>query len=89
MAILYKTMFHDVYDFDFRNYFECKSVISGVDNPVLLHIGVIEDYLGVTALLDEMGMKLRCSCFDLCCDKACGSRAAEMSVGYKEEFKEF
>lgn len=69
MAILYKTTFNDVYDFDFRNYFECKSVISGVDKPVLLHIGAVEDYSGVTALLDEMGMEplvpeeehLRCS----------------------------
>ena len=49
---------NDVYDFNFRNNFDCKSVISEVEVPVLLHIGAIEDYAGIEAALDELGMKL-------------------------------
>lgn len=43
VAILHREIDNDGYDFSFRNHFECKSIISGVDAPVLLHIGAIED----------------------------------------------
>lgn len=58
IAILQRNTGNDVYDFNFRNNFDCKSVISEVEVPVLLHIGAIEDYAGIEAALDELGMKL-------------------------------
>ena len=58
IAVLQRNTGNDVYDFNFRNNFDCKSVISEVDVPVLLHIGAIEDYAGIEAALDELGMKL-------------------------------
>ena len=58
IAILKRDTGNDVYDFNFRNNFDCKSVVSEVDAPVLLHIGAIEDYAGIEAALEEMGMKL-------------------------------
>lgn len=58
IAILQKQTGNNVYDFDFRNNFECKSVISEVKTPVLLHIGAVEDYAGVEATIADMGMSL-------------------------------
>lgn len=58
IAILQKRTNNERYDFNFRINFECKSVISEVDVPVLLHIGAIEDYAGIESALEEMGMKL-------------------------------
>ncbi|WP_155828900.1 ATP-grasp domain-containing protein [Butyrivibrio sp. NC2007] len=58
IAILQRTTGNDGYDFNFRNCFECRSVVSEVDEPVLLHIGAIEDYAGVEATIEEMGMHL-------------------------------
>lgn len=58
VAILHREIDNDGYDFSFRNHFECKSIISGVDAPVLLHIGAIEDYEGVNSAVEELGMKL-------------------------------
>lgn len=58
IAILQRRTGNDVYDFDFRNYFECKSVVSEIATPVLLHIGAIEDYAEVEKTLKEMGMQI-------------------------------
>ncbi len=58
IAILKKDTGNDVYDFNFRNNFDCKSIVSEVDIPVLLHIGAIEDYAGIEVDLEELGMKL-------------------------------
>ena len=58
IAFLQRNTGNDVYDFNFRNNFDCKSVVSEVDVPVLLQIGAIEDYAGIEAALDELGMKL-------------------------------
>ena len=58
IAFLKRDTGNDVYDFNFRNNFDCKSVVSEVDAPVLLHIGAIEDYAGIESELDKMGMKL-------------------------------
>lgn len=58
IAILYKKTENDVYDFNFRNYFECESVISEVEHPVLLHVGAVEDYEGLEEMIENMGMKL-------------------------------
>lgn len=58
IAILNKRTGNDVYDFDFRNHFECKSVVSEIDSPVLLHIGAVEDYEGLEEMIESMGMKL-------------------------------
>lgn len=69
ISVLLRKTGNDVYDFNFRNHFECKSVVSGIDAPVLLHIGAIKDYAAVEKALKEMGMAtliseeehLRCS----------------------------
>lgn len=58
IAILQKKTGNDVYDFDFRNNFECKSVISEIDVPILLHIGAVEDYEKLEEMIESMGMKL-------------------------------
>ena len=58
IALLQRTTGNDVYDFNFRNDFECRSVIAEADVPVLLHIGAVEDYAGIESLLDDLGMKL-------------------------------
>ena len=58
IAILQRKTGYDVYDFDFRNNFECRSVVSKVEAPVLLHIGAVENYAEVEATLEDMGMKL-------------------------------
>ena len=58
IAILYKKTENDVYDFNFRNHFECKSVISEVAHPVLLHVGAVEDYEDLEEMIESMGMKL-------------------------------
>ena len=57
IAILYRHTGNSAYDFDFRRYFDCKSVVAETKSPVLLHIGAIEDYVGVCAALGDMGMK--------------------------------
>ena len=51
IAILQRKTGNDVYDFNFRINFNCRSVISEVDVPVLLHIGAIEDHAGVDPLM--------------------------------------
>lgn len=58
ISILYRNTHNTGYDFNFRNHFDCKSVVGEVDTPVLLHIGAVEDYAGIEAALEEMGMKL-------------------------------
>lgn len=69
LAILHKRIDNDTYDFDYRTHFECSSIVSETAEPVLLHIGAIEDYADVTAALNQIGMRplvseamhLRCS----------------------------
>ena len=39
IAVLQRKTGNDVYDFDFRNHFGCKSVIAEIKDPILLHIG--------------------------------------------------
>ncbi len=58
ISILNRNTHNDRYDFNFRNNFACQSIISETANPVLLHIGAVEDYAGVEACIGEMGMKL-------------------------------
>lgn len=58
LSVISKKTDNDVYDFDFRRYFETKSVINGTDKPVMLHIGAVEDYKAVEQMISEMGMKL-------------------------------
>ena len=56
--LLLKTTGNSDYDFDFRNFFECRSVGSRTAEPVLLRIGAIADYAGVASLMENMGMRL-------------------------------
>lgn len=58
IAILDRKTHNDTYDFDFRNYYDCRSVVSENDAPVLLHIGAIDDYAGIAAEMNKLGMKL-------------------------------
>lgn len=68
IGILQRKTGNDVYDFDFRNNFECKSVLAEIEQPILLHIGAVEDYAGIEAELKQMGMHLLLSEHEhLCC----------------------
>ena len=58
IAILNRKTGNDVYDFDFRNNYECKSVVSEIESPVVLHIGAVENYAEVERTLESLGMKL-------------------------------
>lgn len=58
IAILHKKTGNEVYDFNFRNNYDCRSVISEVEVPILLHIGAVEKYAEVEASLEKMGLKL-------------------------------
>ena len=58
IAILQQNTGNDVYDFYFRNYFDCQSVTSATDKPVLLHIGAIEDYAEIESLMKDLEMRL-------------------------------
>lgn len=58
ISILNRTTNNDRYDYNFRNNFDCRSIVSETENPVLLHIGAIEDYAGIETYLEENGMKL-------------------------------
>lgn len=58
IAVLQCNTGNDVYDFDFRNHFECKSVLKEIEDPILLHIGAVEDYAGIEDMVEQMGMKL-------------------------------
>ena len=58
VAVLQRKTGNDVYDFEFRNNFDCKSVVTEIEEPVLLHIGAIEDYAGIENMMEQMGMKL-------------------------------
>lgn len=58
IAILQRKTGNASYDFDFRNHFECRSVIGEIDEPVLLHIGAVENYSLLEEELDQMGSRL-------------------------------
>lgn len=48
----------DIYDYDFRNDFSCRSVIDTVSYPVILRIGAIVDYDAICQGLADIGMRL-------------------------------
>ena len=58
VPILVKETKSSVYDFRFRDYFECKSITDSIDTPVLLRIGAIDDYAKIGTLLESSKMKL-------------------------------
>ena len=33
-----------IYDFNFRRYFDCSSILHQTDKPVLLRVGAIDDF---------------------------------------------
>ena len=47
-----------VYDFRFRDYFPCHSIMDAVDQPVLLRVGGISDYSDIASMLNERGFRL-------------------------------
>lgn len=48
----------NLYDFAFRNYYQCRSVVNPVSHPVILRIGPVADYETVRAALADIGMNL-------------------------------
>jgi hypothetical protein len=46
------------YDFDFRNYFQVKTIIGATKSNLILRIGAIHDYEGVYNFFAAMGLKL-------------------------------
>ena len=58
MAFLINKTGNGSYDFDFRNHFECRSVYTTIETPVILRIGPIKDYRGIEVALEKKGMKL-------------------------------
>lgn len=58
LPILVKNTGKGIYDFDFRNYFSCKSVNGSVEHPVLLRIGAIDCHEEIRNMLNEIGMEL-------------------------------
>jgi hypothetical protein len=52
-----KTNF-DIYDFDFRQYFETRPVIKDTTLPVILRTGAIDDYESLSDTLMEFGLSL-------------------------------
>ena len=58
IAVLLRNTGNDAYDFNFRDHFECRSVVFETDAPVLLHIGAIEDYAAIESALEKSGLRL-------------------------------
>lgn len=58
IAILQRMTGDGSYDFDFRNHFECHSVLGKINEPVLLHIGAIADYAGIEEEFGKQGIRL-------------------------------
>lgn len=58
IAILQKKTDIGAYDFDLRQFFQCRSVFDVTDTPVLLRIGAIDDYASIASALARQGMKL-------------------------------
>jgi hypothetical protein len=58
VCIAYQQTNFDVYDFDFRQYFETKPVITDTTLPVILRIGAIEEYASLSDALMEYGLCL-------------------------------
>lgn len=58
IAILQKMIGNAGYDFPFRTQFECRSVVSEMDRPILLRIGAVDDYHAVETYFREAGMQL-------------------------------
>lgn len=58
IAILQRKTGNSTYDFNFRAFFDCRSILSVVEVPILLHIGAVENYAGLESEIKEMGMRL-------------------------------
>jgi len=58
IPVLVKETGLDVYDFRFRDFFECKSIVDQHDAPVLLRAGPVENYLETASIVESLGMKL-------------------------------
>lgn len=61
VPIMIKDIGNNSYDFSFRNFFECKSVVDSVKNPIILRIGAVDDYDAVENLVQDMGCNLAMS----------------------------
>ena len=58
LPILIRKTGLDVYDFRFRDLFECRSITQSVPQPVLLRVGAIDDFASLASSLNNMGMTL-------------------------------
>lgn len=58
IAFLTKNTRNNLYDFNFRNFFNADTIYSPVDLPVLLRIGAIPDYQAIESKINNFGMRL-------------------------------
>ena len=58
IPILTKETKSSVYDFRFRDFFECKSIMDSIDTPILLRVGAIDDYPKFSSSIESLGMRL-------------------------------
>lgn len=58
VPIMIKLIGNNSYDYNFRNHFECKSVIDSISNPIILRIGAVMDYVATEKEVNDMGCKL-------------------------------
>jgi len=58
VCVAYQNTNFDIYDFDFRRYFETKPVIVNTTLPVILRIGAISAYESLSAALMEFDLRL-------------------------------
>ena len=47
-----------IYDFRFRNFFDCKSITNAIEKPILLRIGAIGDFKEIASSMEAIGMEL-------------------------------
>ena len=58
IPILIKETGLPIYDFRFREVFECKSIIHSPERPVLLRIGAIDNFIRISNELQSLGIDL-------------------------------
>jgi hypothetical protein len=53
LPVIVKKIGRPTYDFDFRSYFNCKSITEKIDIPVVLRTGALGDFDGIRILLEN------------------------------------
>lgn len=58
VPVMIKSIGNNSYDYNFRNYFECKSVLDSIQSPIILRVGAIADYKLLEKEVRNMGLRL-------------------------------